>query len=42
MLSVIIPTYNEEKYLGRLLRLIKDQSSQPKEIIVADSHFFSK
>ncbi|PIQ72680.1 hypothetical protein COY13_04750 [Candidatus Roizmanbacteria bacterium CG_4_10_14_0_2_um_filter_36_35] len=37
MLSIIIPTYNEEKYLGRLLRLIKNQSYQPKEIIVADN-----
>ncbi len=36
MLSIIIPTLNEEKYLGRLLRLIKKQSYQPKEIIVAD------
>lgn len=42
MLSIIIPTYNEEKYLGRLLRLIKNQSYQPKEIIVADNRSTDK
>lgn len=38
MLSIIIPTYQEEKYLGRLLDSIKKQTLQPYEIIVADNH----
>jgi glycosyltransferase involved in cell wall biosynthesis len=38
MFSVIIPTFNEEKYLGRLLSSIKKQKLQPDEIIVADNH----
>jgi glycosyltransferase involved in cell wall biosynthesis len=38
MLSIIIPTYQEEKYLGRLLASIKMQTLQPDEIIVADNH----
>lgn len=36
MFSVIIPTYKEEKYIGRLLESIKKQHLQPSEIIVAD------
>lgn len=36
MFSVIIPTLNEEKYLGRLLESIKKQHLQPEEVIVAD------
>ena len=36
-LSVIIPTYNEEKYLPRLLECLNGQTYQPHEIIVADS-----
>jgi glycosyltransferase involved in cell wall biosynthesis len=36
MLSIIIPTLNEEKYLPRLLECIKDQSFQDYEIIVSD------
>ncbi|HEQ65216.1 MAG TPA: glycosyltransferase [bacterium] len=35
--SIIIPTLNEEKYLGDLLESIKEQSYQPREIIVADA-----
>ena len=42
MLSIIIPTYNEEKYLGRLLRLIRNQFYQPKEIIVTDNRSTDK
>lgn len=38
MFSVIIPTFNEEKYLGHLLESIKKQKLQPDEIIVADNH----
>lgn len=36
MFSVIIPTYHEGKYLGRLLKSIREQTLQPDEIIVAD------
>ena len=36
MLSIIIPTLNEEKYLPKLLDSIKKQSFQNYEIIVAD------
>ncbi|MFH1712483.1 MAG: glycosyltransferase [Patescibacteria group bacterium] len=37
-LSVVIPTKNEEEFLPRLLRSIKQQSLQPKEVIVADAN----
>lgn len=37
MLSIIIPTYNEEKYLPKLLRSIKKQSYKNYEIIIVDS-----
>jgi len=36
MLSIIIPTLNEEVYLPLLLKLIKEQSFNDYEIIVAD------
>ncbi len=36
-LSIIIPTYNEEKYLPKLLQSIKDQDFSDYEIIVADA-----
>ena len=36
MLSIIIPAYNEEKYLPLLLESIKKQSFKDYEIIVAD------
>lgn len=36
MLSIIIPTLNEEKYLPRLLESIKKQSFSDYEIIVSD------
>ena len=38
MISIIIPTLNEEKNLARLLQSIKDQSFDSYEIIVADSY----
>ncbi len=38
MISIVIPTYNEEKYLPALLRDIKTQTLQPDQIIVADAH----
>src|SRR3989344_7129004 len=36
MLSIIIPTLNEEKYLPKLLDSIKNQGFKDYEIIVAD------
>lgn len=36
MLSIIIPTLNEEKYLPRLLESIKKQSFSDYEVIVSD------
>ena len=38
MISIIIPTYNEERYLPRLLNCIKKQSYKDYEIIVADAN----
>jgi glycosyltransferase involved in cell wall biosynthesis len=37
MLSIVIPTYNEEDYLPRLLASIRSQSFADYEIIVADA-----
>lgn len=37
LLSIVIPTLNEEKYLPRLLEVIKKQSFRDWEIIVADA-----
>lgn len=37
MLSIIIPTLNEEKYLPSLLELIKNQNISDYEIIVSDA-----
>lgn len=42
MLSIVIPTKNEEAYLPKLLQSIKLQTLQPKEIIVADAHSTDK
>lgn len=36
MLSIIIPTLNEEKYLPKLLKSVKSQTFKDYEIIVAD------
>ena len=38
MLSIIIPTYNEEEYLPKLLNCIKNQTHKDYEIIVADAN----
>ncbi len=38
MLSIIIPTYNEENYLPLLLRSVLAQTFKDYEIIVADNH----
>lgn len=35
--SIVIPTYNEERYIGELLSKLRTQTLQPKEIIVADA-----
>jgi glycosyltransferase involved in cell wall biosynthesis len=37
MVSIIIPTYNEEAYLPRLLASIKAQDYRDREVIVADN-----
>lgn len=37
MLTIVIPTKNEEAYLPTLLESIHQQTVQPKEIIVADA-----
>ena len=37
MISIIIPAYNEEKYLPKLLECIKKQTYKGYEIIVADA-----
>lgn len=37
MLSIVIPTYNEEEYLPRLLASIRSQDDHDYEIIVADA-----
>jgi len=38
MISIVIPTYNEEKYLPKLLESIKKQSYKDYEIIIADNN----
>ncbi|OYT33718.1 MAG: glycosyl transferase family 2, partial [Candidatus Aenigmarchaeota archaeon ex4484_52] len=38
LLSIIIPTLNEEKYIPLLLNSIKKQTYKNYEIIVCDSH----
>lgn len=42
MISIIIPTYNEEKYLPKLLESIKKQDFNDYEIIVADNNSTDK
>lgn len=42
MLSIVIPTKNEELFLPRLLESIKRQTFQPKEVIVADANSTDK
>ena len=36
-LAIVIPTLNEEKYIGRLLDSISSQTALPKELIVVDA-----
>lgn len=38
MLSIVIPTYNEEDYLPHLLASLRAQTYHDMEIIVADAH----
>ena len=35
--SVVIPTFNEERYLGGLLSDIRRQTQRPDEVIVVDA-----
>lgn len=37
-LSIIIPAYNEGKYLPKLLKSIKNQTVKPEEVIVVDAY----
>jgi glycosyltransferase involved in cell wall biosynthesis len=36
--SVVIPAYNEEKYLGKCLESLQNQTEKPFEIIVVDNN----
>src|SRR3989344_7281398 len=36
--SVVIPAFNEEKYIGNCLRSVANQSEKPDEIIVVDNN----
>lgn len=40
--SVVIPAYNEEKYIGRCLQSIANQIEKPDEIIVIDNNCTDK
>ncbi len=35
-ISIVIPTYNEEKYLAKTLKSIMNQTLKPDEVIIAD------
>ena len=37
-ISIIIPSYNEEKYIGRTLRSIRKQGYRDIEVILADGN----
>lgn len=36
-ISIIIPTFNEEKYLPKLLQSLQNQTKKPAQVIVADA-----
>ncbi len=36
--SVVIPAYNEENFIGNCLKALKDQAVQPDEVIVVDNN----
>lgn len=38
MISIVIPTLNEEKYIGRLLESLKNQTFKDFEVIVVDGN----
>lgn len=38
MISVVIPAYNEEKYIGACLESLKNQTRAPDEVIVVDNN----
>jgi glycosyltransferase involved in cell wall biosynthesis len=38
MLSIIIPTFNEERFLPYLLKSLKEQTFNDFEVIVADNN----
>lgn len=40
--SVIIPTFNEEKYLPKLLNSLRKQTQKPREIIVSDAYSYDE
>lgn len=40
--SVVIPAYNEEKYLGKCLESLRNQTEKPFEIIVVDNNSTDK
>ena len=42
ILSIIIPTYNEEEYLPVLLDSIKEQNFEDYEVIIADANSTDK
>lgn len=42
MISIVIPTWNEEKYIPKLLNCIKKQTYKDYEIIVADDNSTDK
>lgn len=41
-LSIVIPTFNEERYLPKLLKSIQSQTHQPAEIVIADAFSIDK
>jgi len=41
-ISVVIPAYNEEKYIGKCLESIANQIEKPSEIIVVDNNCTDK
>jgi glycosyltransferase involved in cell wall biosynthesis len=38
MISIIIPTLNEERYIGRILTSLKNQTFRDFEVILVDAH----
>lgn len=40
--SIVIPSYNEEKYLGQCLKSVSQQIEQPDEVIVVDNNSTDK